>query len=413
MNTVKWRSMKFFIIAFVLLAAPLSAMADQKTWETYSNIQVAAGSSSLVTFVQPASQILSGSTVTNVEVQFVYVAYNGVQSYVSARVNKGSDPGTSGGAVLVSQGSLPSSPTNGADATYGYDSFSNWNGQAANANYYIRFATALGSPYAPTIRYVRLRISYLAPQPPPAPTLQQPSNGSQTTNSTPTFSWTYSGSVDYFHAQVSTNSSFTSIVREATQVYGTTWQPLGFTPNTYYWRVRSHGTNGLWSTTWSSTYVFTITAPQPPPPTLTTPSNGATLNDPTPDLFWAQSGSASYFHVQVSRNSSFTDIAAENTNCYSFNWTPPSLSDGTYWWRVRTYYAIWSNWSSARSFNISTAPPPPPTLVAPSGDVAPGQNITFSWNPSSGAARYRLKICTDAAMANQIAGSPFEPGPGV
>src|SRR4030066_396807 len=48
----------------------------------------------------------SNAVLTNVEAKFDYIAYNGVQSYVSCRFNRGSDPGSTGGVVLVNQGSL-------------------------------------------------------------------------------------------------------------------------------------------------------------------------------------------------------------------------------------------------------------------------------------------------------------------
>jgi len=99
---------------------------------------------------------------------------------------------------------------------------------------------------------------------PPPPTLSTPSNGLTTEDTTPYFSWNYSGSVDYFHIQVAVDVSFASnyIVREDTQCYSPNYTPLSVTPNTYYWRVRSYGTNGTWGD-WSSSRYFTILAPSP------------------------------------------------------------------------------------------------------------------------------------------------------
>ena len=117
------------------------------------NQQVQIGGSS--TFSIPVSDIPSGAIITNVQAKFEYIAYNGVQTYVSCRFNKGSDPGSSGGVVLVAQGNLPS----GNPGTYGYTSFSNWNGQStANTNYYFRFSVASGSSFTCTVNKIYVKI---------------------------------------------------------------------------------------------------------------------------------------------------------------------------------------------------------------------------------------------------------------
>ena len=63
------------------------------------------------------------AVITNVEAQFDYTAYGGLEDYVSVRFNRGSAPGASGGVSLVSLGGLPASPPTGG--TYSWASFSN------------------------------------------------------------------------------------------------------------------------------------------------------------------------------------------------------------------------------------------------------------------------------------------------
>jgi hypothetical protein len=60
---------------------------------------------------------------------------------------------------MVSQGSLPA----GNPGTYGYASFSDWNGQAANARYYFRYAVASGSPFTSTVNTIYVRVNYTVP----------------------------------------------------------------------------------------------------------------------------------------------------------------------------------------------------------------------------------------------------------
>ncbi len=115
------------VITPILIIIPSQNLnAASLTYEGYAYQQVAPNTSYTKSFT--VSSAPSNAILTNVEVQFTYIAYGVVQNYLSARVNKGSNPGSSGGAVLVSQGSLPS----GNPGTYGYKSFSNWNGQGVN-----------------------------------------------------------------------------------------------------------------------------------------------------------------------------------------------------------------------------------------------------------------------------------------
>ena len=147
------------IISIVTLLCTASLTQAQTTTNSYSVIQeVPIGGS--VSYYVPIVQAPPNATITNVEAKFDYTAYGVVQNYVMARFNKGSDPGSTGGVSLVGQGNLPE----GNPGTYGWISFSNWNSQQANANYYFRFAVASGSPYTATVNTIYVRVTYSTPQ---------------------------------------------------------------------------------------------------------------------------------------------------------------------------------------------------------------------------------------------------------
>lgn len=245
-------SFVFAVALFLFCTNHLHAQDEELVYQHYVNQQVPIGGS-LTDYVS-IGLAETNAVLTNVEAQFTYIAYDGVENYVSCRFNKDSDPGSSGGVSLVSQGNLPA----GNEGTYGYISFNNWEGQDANGDYYFRFYTADGSPYAPTIKFITVRVTYHVPE--------------------------------------------------------------------------------------------------SPPPTLTYPDNGVTLDDFTPDLAWVYEGDATSFHVQIATESTFASIVAD-VDCFTFNYTPDPLPDGIYYWRVRAYfapYATLSDWSSYRSFTIST-----------------------------------------------------------
>ena len=108
----------FFLVFVCLFGNIVSAATIERTYTIpTSDNQVPIGGSKL--FWVQVSGIDSNAVITNVEAKFDYIAYGVVQNYVSSRFNRASDPGSSSGQVLVSQGSLPA----GNPGTYGYKSF--------------------------------------------------------------------------------------------------------------------------------------------------------------------------------------------------------------------------------------------------------------------------------------------------
>jgi hypothetical protein len=90
---------------------------------------------------------------------------------------------------------------------------------------------------------------------PAAPVLQAPTNGSSTTDTTPTFTWGAVTGVDDYILQYSTSESFTS---PTSVTVGTTTYtpPSAMALGTYYWRVKATLTSGgetAYSTAWSLT----------------------------------------------------------------------------------------------------------------------------------------------------------------
>ena len=151
---------------------------------------------------------------------------------------------------------------------------------------------------------------------------------------------------------------------------------------TYWWRTRAE--DGANTGPYSATKSFNVLADVIlAPPIPSTPSNGTTVSDLTPD-FRVKAGNRSgvtadlEYIVQIANNSSFTSIAAIFTQRetwpetridqgYSF------LYDKTYYWRVRAWHTAdgsdLSNWSSVQTFKTPHPPagPPPPPPPPPGG----------------------------------------------
>lgn len=149
----------------------------------------------------------------------------------------------------------------------------------------------------------------------------------------------------------------------------------------------------------------TVASPLPPP-TLTSPISGqivyvATNPGPVP-LRWGEvTGNAGYkLEIDI------LPIMDISSNQYD-----ATLGVSSHTWRVCTKNSagICGAWSTVETFTVQqSTQPSPPTLISPSGNVPSDTDITFLWNTSPGAARYRLKICTDMAMSTCISGSPFD-----
>ncbi len=98
------------------------------------------------------------------------------------------------------------------------------------------------------------------PVPPPAPQLSFPANLSNNVieNLSVNLSWGATKKTDRYHVQVASDSNFTNLVTTDSTVTVNMCSATLASYIKYYWRVRAHGSNGLWSD-WSVKYCFYIT----------------------------------------------------------------------------------------------------------------------------------------------------------
>jgi len=107
---------------------------------------------------------------------------------------------------------------------------------------------------------------------PAAPTLASPSNGATGVSTSPTLSWNASSGATSYRLQVSTDSSFLSVVVDRI-VTSTSQQLSGLASSTtYYWRVNA--TNSAGTSNWSSVWSFRTVA-----------LSGAVADETVPDQF--------------------------------------------------------------------------------------------------------------------------------
>lgn len=92
--------------------------------------------------------------------------------------------------------------------------------------------------------------------PPPAPVLTSPADGATQVSTSPTFSWNPSAGASSYRIQVSTNSTFASLVADQSGITGTSHTTNGLAnATTYFWRVNASNSAG--TSAWSSPAGFT------------------------------------------------------------------------------------------------------------------------------------------------------------
>ena len=189
---------------------------------------------------------------------------------------------------------------------------------------------------------------------PDPPTLVSPANGATNVEIPVTLTWNASSGATSYNVQVSTNSSFTSLVYNQTGITSTSTTVSNLSAGTlYYWRVSA--TNSAGTSAWSSVWSFTTasgTGTPPPAPTLVSPSNGATGVSRTPKLTWNASPGATSYRVQVSRYSSFSSVVYDQTvTTTSVTLTTRLSGWTTYYWRVCAINQYGTSpWSSVWKF---------------------------------------------------------------
>jgi hypothetical protein len=203
-------------------------------------------------------------------------------------------------------------------------------------------------------------------QTPTGPVLNSPPNETTTQAVSPILVWnSFEGAVNY-RVQVSLDANFSGTV--VTDTNGVTTTQLQVPANLittgiyFYWRVIANISGGVspWSTTWR----FRVILAPPAAPTLLLPTNAST-NQPFLPLFdWDDVPTAQYYKIQISGNSSFTNILLDSGAITEsqLQCPPYILNTSTqYFWRVNASNSNGVSigpYSSAFSFTTVAGPRP-------------------------------------------------------
>lgn len=265
-------------------------------------------------------------------------------------------------------------------------------------------------PNSINIDYLDLTTGVTAP--PGSFSQSVPASGATGVGVTPTFTWGGSSAASTYSLVVSTNSSYTSPVINATGLTATSYTPGSPLANstTYYWRVTA--VNNAGSTISSNAGIsFTTVAALPLPGTFnqTAPASAATNVSITPTFTWGSATNASTYSLVVSTNSSHTSPIVNVTGLTGTSYTPTtSLAYSTvYYWRVIATNATGTRTATNAgiSFTTTTPPPAPGTFSQTTpANAATGVSRTpaFSWGTSSNASSYTLVVSTNSSFTSPV-----------
>ena len=337
--------------------------------------------------------------------------------YVVAAVNAGGrSPNSS--QVSAQPASLPAAPI-GLTATPGNAQVSlSWTASSGATSYVVERATVNGGPYATiasgvtatsymntgltngtTYYYVvaalnaggqspnSSQVSAQPTGPPPAPTGLTATAGDEQVS----LSWTASsGATSYILQRGRANGGPYSTI--ASRVVTTSYKDTGLTNGiTYYYVVAAVNAGGE-----SSNSSQVSAQPMAPPPV---PSGlKATAGNAQVSLSWNVSSGAASYNVQQATASKgpYVSVAVVTRN----NYVATGLKNGTtYYYEVSAVAA--GGEASANSSPVSAQPVAPP--AAPTGltAFASDNEVTLSWNASTGATSYNVQRAT-------VSGGPYK-----
>jgi hypothetical protein len=138
---------------------------------------------------------------------------------------------------------------------------------------------------------------------------------------------------------------------------------------------------------------FKITTALSAVPTLVSPpTNLFTTDANKPNLVWNAAANATAYQLQLSTSATFAGAAIIDVSTNTSYTIPGSLTEGKYYWRVRSQNVsdTYSAWSLSRYFTVDNTAPAAPLLALPLDNTSSIGAPLFSWKASLGAAKYQF-----------------------
>ena len=240
---------------------------------------------------------------------------------------------------------------------------------------------------------------------PSAPTLTSPESGAANQATALTLTWGTVTTAASYDVQVSTISTFASMVSNQSGLATASAAMSGLSNSiTYYWRVNA--TNAGGTSAWSGAWSFTTIVAAPAAPTLASPTNGASNQPVNLILGWSTVSGASTYEFQLSTVSNFSSNVLIGQALIPTSIAASGLINATsYYWRAAaTNGGGTGAWSSVWSFTTVPAVPAAPTPTSPVNGAAfaPNATVTLSWGLITGATTYTVQVSTGSTFATFV-----------
>lgn len=233
---------------------------------------------------------------------------------------------------------------------------------------------------------------------PAIPALESPADGATGVSVTPTLRWLTASRATSYRVQVSTDTSFSVLVIDQSNVADTSLTTPTLANGTQYvWRVSAINVGGSSAFSVYRTVTTVLAAPQ-----LLSPVDGAMNVSTAPTFSWTAATGATSYTFQLSLVSDFSTFVVNQAGIIATSHAASGLVFSTvYYWRVSASKGSeTSPFSTVRSFTTTAQPPPPPavpTLSVPAnGATGIPVNTILGWVASEGATSYRLQVSTQS-----------------
>lgn len=235
--------------------------------------------------------------------------------------------------------------------------------------------------------------------------LNLPMNGAETEDAVQTFQWFPGQGATEYQFEISTSSTFASLLGQPTVTQDTFATVSGLVNGqTYYWRCRANGPTG-WSA-YSTVYSFKRYL-LPKKVVSVFPMDKETVSGTSVLLTWMKNPvPTTRYWVEVSKDEFMGDIVVSDSSKNDTTKLVENLQPGTYYWWISARNEIdwmYAGFDDIQSFTVS-APGTPTTLVAPP-DKFTSQNgkVTLMWSAVTGSSNpvsYKIYIANNEAFAD-------------
>lgn len=256
--------------------------------------------------------------------------------------------------------------------------------------------------------YDFLTIKYQQSPPGASPALSTPANSSTGIPQAATLSWNPMSNADEYNIQIASDAAFQNITFDSILLGSTqfTLSENHLVNNTkYYWRL--NGINAAGAGPWSGIWSFYVLN-APDVPVLLSPRDGGNGNSAEITLEWKEVPTAASYHVQVSRDRTFTTIIvdADAVTSTRYNIKNEVISNNSvYFWRVNATNAGGTvPWSETWCYGVGNVPPPQAPELKAIPNASTGQSVSpvLEWSEVMGAGSYKLLIASDLNFQNVV-----------